>query len=381
MPSSEPRASEPRAPEPRASEVPRPASTDFPTLLRFQAEQCAVNGSPLYATLLAAAAADAEDAGPCLDVLRGHEKDPLGTALVLRFMGGVHRLALEGDAPQLAAFFPSAGGSLEAGDPWPAFREVVAANVDVLRARLADGVQTNEVGRAAALAPALLTVAIETGHPLRVLEVGASAGLNMRWDQFHYEDGDNSWGSDASPVRLAARWSGTPRPWSEALSSDGVVVERSGCDPNPIDAIGDVGRQKLRSFVWPDQIERLRVLDAAIEVARSAPATIDKEEAAPWLGHTLAEPAEGAATVVYHSIVMQYMNKANRAAVAQAIADAGNRATPDAPVAWLRMEPGWVEGRANVTLTTWPGGRERLIALTGFHGMPVEWSGPNGLRR
>ena len=101
----------------------------------------------------------------------------------------------------------------------------------------------------------------------------------------------------------------------------------------------------------------------------------------PWLGHTLAEPAEGAATVVYHSIVMQYMNKANRAAVAQAIADAGNRATPDAPVAWLRMEPGWVEGRANVTLTTWPGGRERLIALTGFHGMPVEWSGPNGLRR
>ena len=84
---------------------------------------------------------------------------------------------------------------------------------------------------------------------------------------------------------------------------------------------------------------------------------------------------------MYHSIVMQYMNKANRAAVAQAIADAGNRATPDAPVAWLRMEPGWVEGRANVTLTTWPGGRERLIALTGFHGMPVEWSGPNGLRR
>ena len=54
---------------------------------------------------------------------------------------------------------------------------------------------------------------------------------------------------------------------------------------------------------------------------------------------------------------------------------------PTAPLAWLRMEPGWVEGRADVTLTTWPGGRERLIALTGFHGVPVEWSGPNGLRR
>ncbi len=376
MPSSDPGSS-----DASASEVPRPESTDFPTLLRFQAEQCAVNGSPLYATLLAAAASDADDGGPCLDVLRGHEKDPLGTALVLRFVGGVHRLALEGDAPELAAFYPSAGGSLEAGDPWPAFRSTVAAHVDLLRTRLADGVQTNEVGRAAALAPAFLTVAIETGHPLRVLEVGASAGLNMRWDQFHYEDGSDSWGSDASPVRLADRWAGMPRPWSDAPSSEGLVVERAGCDPKPIDAIGEEGRQKLRSFVWPDQVERLRILDAAIEVARSAPATIDQQEAAPWLGHKLAEPADGAATVVYHSIVMQYMNKANRAAVAQAIADAGNRATPDAPVAWLRMEPGWVAGRANVTLTTWPGGRERLIALCGFHGTPVEWSGPNGLRR
>ena len=128
MPSSDPGAS-----DASTSEVPRPQSTDFPTLLRFQAEQCAVNGSPLYATLLAAAASDVGRGGPCLDVLRGHEKDPLGTALVLRFIGGVHRLALEGDAPALAAFYPSAGGSLDAGDPWPAFRSTVAANVDLLR--------------------------------------------------------------------------------------------------------------------------------------------------------------------------------------------------------------------------------------------------------
>ena len=50
----------------------------------------------------------------------------------------------------------------------------------------------------------------------------------------------------------------------------------------------------------------------------------------PWLGHKLAEPVSGAATVVFHSVVMQYMNKAARAAVAQAIADAGNRATNEA---------------------------------------------------
>jgi hypothetical protein len=237
------------------------------------------------------------------------------------------------------------------------------------------------VGRAAALAPCFLTVAIETGHPLRVLEVGSSAGLNMRWDQFHYDDSGDAWGNDASPVRLQGKWTGNARPWAQAPPSSGLVVERGGCDPSPIDAISENGRQKLRSFVWPDQVERLQILDAAIEVARGAPATIDQQEASPWLARKLAEPVPGVATVVFHSIVMQYMNKATRAALAQAVADAGNRATDDAPVAWLRMEPGWVEGRADVTLTTWPGGRERLIALTGYHGAPVEWSGPNGLRR
>ena len=301
--------------------------------------------------------------------------------VALRFFGGVHRLVLEGRAPELAVFYPSAGGSLEAGDPWPAFREVVATHAELLRERLADGVQTNEVGRAAALAPCFLTVATQTGLPLRVLEVGTSAGLNLRWDQFGYHDDDDTWGDLASPVRLEGRWAGTPRPWRDAPPSQGLVVERAGCDPSPIDPTDEDGRQRLRSFVWPDQVARLGLLDAAIDVAGAAPATVDTEEAESWLGHKLATSSDGVATIVYHSIVMQYMNKAKRAAVAQAIADAGNRATSEAPVAWVRMEPGWVEGRADVTVTTWPGGNERLLALTGFHGVPVEWAGPNGLRR
>jgi hypothetical protein len=62
-----------------------------------------VGGSAIYERLLRAAAADVEEGGPCLDVLRGHERDPFGSALALRFMGGVHRLVLDGGAPALAA--------------------------------------------------------------------------------------------------------------------------------------------------------------------------------------------------------------------------------------------------------------------------------------
>ena len=257
----------------RRDAIPRPPRRPTsPRLLRFQAEQCAVNGSPLYGTLLDAAAVDVEDAGPCLDVLRGHETDPArhGARPAVHGRRAPHRRS--------KATRPSSRRST---------RRRAARSKPVIRGRRfarssprtstcsASGSptvcrRTRSVGPRRSR-PCFLTVAIETGLPLRVLEVGASAGLNMRWDRFHYEDGDDSWGSDASPVRLEGRWSGTPRPWSEAPSR--TASSSSGPDAirSPIDAIGDNGRQKLRSFVWPDQVERLALLDAAIEAAAVTP--------------------------------------------------------------------------------------------------------------
>ena len=54
----------------------------------------------------------------------------------------------------------------------------------------------------------------------------------------------------------------------------------------------------------------------------------------------------------------------------RAVAEAGARASDEAPLAWLRMEPD-VE-RAAIRITTWPGGEERLLARAGYHGTPVE---------
>ena len=61
---------------------------------------------------------------------------------------------------------------------------------------------------------------------------------------------------------------------------------------------------------------------------------------ASWLAGRLAEPVPGVATVVFHSIVWQYLPPATRTAIADALAHAGAAATPEAPLAWLRMEPG-----------------------------------------
>jgi hypothetical protein len=341
-------------------------------VLRNQA-QVTGDDSPFYSALLIRSAADVVAGGPCWAVLEGHEDDRFGTALPLRFLGAVQRLVLEGRAPDLAARWPPA--AVPTDEAWRAFTATLVAHHDELRRSIERPVQTNEVGRCAALLGGFLLVARATGLPLRVLEVGASAGLNLRWDHYAYAGGGRWWGDPASPVRFEGVFDGAVPPLEQAAE----VVERRGCDPSPIDPTTDEGRLTLRSFVWPDQRHRIALLDAAIAVAREVPVEIDRARALDWLDAQLAERRDGVATVVFHSIVLQYLPRDDRPRLVDRLAAAGAVATRDAPIAWLRMEPGGAQ--ADVHLTTWPGGEDRHLARCGYHGRPVRWLGDRPVDR
>jgi hypothetical protein len=339
--------------------------------IEYQAYSCRKLGSPLYAALLDAAAADAAAGGPVFEVLEDKAGDPDGSALVLRLMAAVHRLVLRGEAPGLAEHYPSAGGSGSPEGAVPAFLAAVAGHAEVLREDSRRPLQTNEVGRCAALVGGFLAVSRKFGLPLDVVEIGASAGFNLRWNRYLYEARGETWGDPASPVRLCSYNSETAPPFDVTAE----VARRRGCDPNPIDPTTAEGREALLSFVWPDQAGRIRLLRAAMEVAGRLPVTVDRSPASAWLPDALAARPAGASTVVYHSIVWQYMDETEQGAVTAAVEDAGARATRDAPLAWLRMEPSADQKIVEVRLRTWPGDDDRLIATSGYHGTAVRWLG------
>jgi hypothetical protein len=350
-------------------------------LLRFQAAACGHLGSRLYEGLLTRAAADFEGGGQTRSILARHQGDPTGSFVVLRLMGAVHRLVLEGRAPELAKRYRAgpraADGPDDAGDAedaertWSAFRAMLEEHADELDRSIERPVQTNEVGRCVALLPGFLEAASATGLPLRLLEVGASAGLNLRWDAYRYEAGDFAWGPPGSPLRLSFEMTGGPPP-----AADVAVEERRGCDASPVDPTTEDGRLTLLSYCWPDQADRIERLQAALEIAATRPAEVDRSAALDWATARLAEPATGMASVLYHSIVMQYLPDDEREAFEETVAAAGGRASQDAPLAWLRMEPagGWTE----VRMKSWPGGEDRLLATAGYHGTPVDLSAAAG---
>jgi hypothetical protein len=337
-------------------------------VITFQAGECGRAGSPLYERILSGVADDLRVGGVSAELLDRRD-DPFGSALALRLLGAVHRLVLDGRAPGLARLYPSAGGDPAAGDPVAEFLQVLRDHRDEVERRLADGVQTNEVGRSAALVGGFAVVAARTGLPLRVLEIGSSAGLNMRFDHYAYDTGDQVAGDPDSPVRFVDVWEGDP----PALPARFDIAERRGCDRNPLDATTDDGRLTLLSYMWPDQPERIARLEAAIEVARRVPVVIDQADASAWIESQLAVTRPGVASVVVHSIVLQYLPSDRRRRFRATVAEAGSAATDDAPLDWLRMEP--AGERAELRLTSWPGGDEQLLASVGYHGRPIWWGG------
>ncbi len=330
--------------------------------LRHQARACEQIGSPLYANLLDHAAADVVVHGPTWKILRGHQDDPAPSALALRLMGAVNRLVLLGEERALAAAYEDGDAST-----WPLFKLALERNVERLRELVQLPVQTNEVGRSAALLPGFLTVALETEMPLRLLEVGASAGLNLCWDRYRYISEAFDWGPADSPLSIDFELSGH----LQAPDVAGIeIAERRGCDPAPIDPLTAEGRVALLAYVWPDQPGRIERLRAAIDIRAEVPVAIAQGGAASWAKQILAQRSPGQATVLYHSIVAQYLSEEEWAAFQGNVREAGDLASEDAPLAWLRMEP--AGSMADVRITTWPGGKERHLARAGYHGNPVE---------
>jgi hypothetical protein len=338
--------------------------------LQFQAQICAAMGSPMYKDVLDRVTADVQAGGVFAAVLSGHENDSGRLAVPLRLLGGLHRLALDGSASELRRWYPSVGGQWDPGAAWPDIALAASDHSDRLRAALDQPPQTNEVGRAAGLIGGLLILTRRFGLPVRLFEIGCSAGLNLRADHFSYRHPGGQWGPTDSPVTIDDAWRGQLPP-AAALE----IAERHGYDIAPLDATGRDGELTLLSYVWPDQPERLDRLRGAISIARRVPAALQRRDAVDAVAGLSV--ATGTLTVLWHSIMWQYLSADDQAAVLAASAALGTKARTDAPFAHLALEPQRRTPDAPVEFTVrahcWPGGDETVLGTCSPHGPPVNW--------
>lgn len=340
--------------------------------------------SPLYEALANGIAHDEEMLGMVAGAAGPRFNAPLLFAVV-------HRRVLEGAGRELAAHYASV--TREPADPewaYPAFRAFCAERwpeiADELGTRIT---QTNEVARGSFLYPALALVAQTSGRPLALLEVGASAGLNLRLDRHRFDYGPHGQvGPATSRVVVRSRVErGTP-PLPPALE----VAWRRGLDLQPLDVRRPADVRWLESLIWPEQQRRRDLLRRAVAEAAHDPPDVRAGNAADALvGCAWDAPAE-AALVVFHTNTLGYLSADERRRLDGQVARIAatrdvyrvfnssgrlSRRLDGTPLdaAQVRAAPaaGPSDGWLGLTATTRGRRRTRLLGLTRQHGQALAW--------
>jgi hypothetical protein len=242
--------------------------------------------SPLYGEICAAIAGDDEALSLMLHA-PAHQRRP--TLL----QAAIHDLLLAGADHELAAYVPTVAGGRTAGGPaGPPALAFCREHRDALAHTLATrSTQTNEVNRAAALLPALVH-GVPRGARVRLVELGASAGLNLLLDRFSYRYGAAPVGGGAADAQRPAVICDCAVSGAPALDAPPAIAERIGVDLEPVDLRDARARRWLLACVWPDNPDRVVRLRAAIELALADPPTVVRGDALELLAQLVGPPSE-----------------------------------------------------------------------------------------
>jgi hypothetical protein len=254
---------------------------------RHFGEADAAGTSPLYARVAVALSESGE-------ALRAIEAAPARKRHPTVILAALHDLALAGRAPALAAAYAAADGDAAAGAAIDTLLRMTDSVVAIAARRKT---RTGETGRCAVLYPAIAEAARRAGaNAVGLIDVGCSAGLNLNVDRvgITYSNGQ-SLGDRSSPVQLSSSIVGA-RPIPTRVMPE--VVARVGIDLDPVDVTDADDARWLRACLWPDQPERIAVLEAEMALVATAAPLLLRSDAVEVLPGAFAQVPAGALPVV-----------------------------------------------------------------------------------
>lgn len=318
------------------------------------------------------------------DIVEILQSAPEHQQLPVLLRAAVHSMVLERPGCDLGKWYPTVTDHADTSDPFPEFARFCLQHEEELRSIVARrSVQTNEVGRCALLLPALGSLADEAG-PLSLVDVGTSAGLNLRLDSYGYDYAPGGRLGDVGRVHITTE----VRRAAPIPTRMPTIVDRLGLDRAPIDVTDAEDARWLLACIWPDQADRFARLAGAIEIAREVPVTLRRGDAVDDLAETVAFVSGGDAhPVVLNTWVLNYLPDDRRARYVAELNALG--ATQD--LSWVFAEspglcpglptPSALEGEHITVLTCvrWRRGVRTVdhLATAHPHGYWLDWMHPN----
>lgn len=297
------------------------------------------------------------------------EPEPKADALALRLAGALHALARNGLDPELTAFYMEPEHSSESKF-LPTVMAAIKKHDTNLLPWLDNAPQTNEVARATAIYAGLSVISDRYGLPISLHEMGCSGGLNLQCAQFGYRFGGRTFGDTNSRLQLEPAWKGTLPP-----KSDVKVVSRQGCDLNPLSVNNADDAEKLVAYLWPDQPDRIARVEAAIEIAKADPPTLERADAAGWVEKKFrADDNQNAVRVLVDTIAWNYFPQPVKNRITTHLETVGAQTSQHHPIAWLTFEFDDDDLGPFLKVRTWPGNNEaEILASADPHVHEISW--------
>jgi hypothetical protein len=318
--------------------------------------------------------------------LECHDSSPVYERLSLELTHDEELLALAGQAagrkqPIPNLLFAAVRFLLFRGDGKPDFSELqslanfrqfcLTHSTEIQTILTTRRVQTNEVGRCSYLFPAFVFAASALKErPLALIEIGTSAGLLLNWDRYAYRYGDGELlGPPNSPLKLACAIRGPVSPTLPQTMP--AVSSKVGIDLHVIDVRDENDSRWLRALVWPEHVDRDRMLAAAIELQREYPVRLLQGDGLLLIKQALADIHLNGVPCVFHTAVLNQFSREQRTRLEEALSDYGE--TSD--LVWISAELGNQPTTAQVEITIWLNGtrQHRVLAYAHPHGRWLEW--------
>jgi hypothetical protein len=282
---------------------------------------------PFYSALLGELQND-QLALELLASVRTSQRNPM---LVL---AALQLAALRGHAVLASIYEDARRGELRR--PRTAARRVMATlrqEPHLVKHELWRSTQTNEPGRSAVLQAVVADLA-QGDEPVNILEVGASAGINLRFDQFPVRALD-----DDNPLTLVCED-------RSAIDRHRVlprVSQRVGIDPNPLSLANEEDRLWLKACLWAEERRRHERFDAIVVAEKGWPrATILRGNVRERLVDAFSRCSANATTIIVNTWTAAYFSHDER----EWFFDEVSRQCALGGVAWISVES---------PMVTWPG--------------------------
>lgn len=170
-------------------------------------------------------------------------------------------------------------------------------------------IQTNELNRCSYLYPIFSEIAYESDKPLTLIEIGTSAGLLLNLDHYGYEIAENGlvhrFGEMKSTVVVRAENLGDPLPEISPFE----VRERYGVDLNIVDLNVDDDYEWMQALIWPEQIERKRLLKEVRELNKNVSKKLYSGDFLQLIPSIIEKHDSSTQLVLFHTHVANQLNE------------------------------------------------------------------------